>query len=143
MHSSAGYVHPIDQGLGATITANYNRYVASGNMTGTNATSFSSLAPFATDAGVTYAGLSTISGSTAGPATSDRVMCLSCHRAHASGWANMLRWDMETTFLVSNGSYGTPEGKTSAEAQAAYYDRAPTAFASYQRVYCNKCHAKD
>jgi hypothetical protein len=34
-------------------------------------------------------------------------------------------------------------GRVAAETQAAYYDRPVTAFASYQRVLCNKCHAKD
>ena len=34
-------------------------------------------------------------------------------------------------------------GRLGAETQAAYYDRPVTAFASYQRVLCNKCHAKD
>jgi hypothetical protein len=34
-------------------------------------------------------------------------------------------------------------GRTGAETQAAYYDRAATTFASYQRVLCNKCHAQD
>jgi hypothetical protein len=33
--------------------------------------------------------------------------------------------------------------RTAAEIQAAYYDRPATKFATYQRVYCNKCHAKD
>jgi predicted CXXCH cytochrome family protein len=143
MHSSGNYVHPIDQSLGATITANYNAYVASGNMTGNVATAYSSLAPFATDNNATYATLATASGTTIGPGTSDKVMCLSCHRAHASGWENMLRFNLETTFMVSNGIYDISDGKTTAEAQAAYYDRAPTKFATYQRVYCNKCHAKD
>jgi hypothetical protein len=75
------------------------------------------------------------------------VICLSCHRAHASGFPEMLRWNMSTTFIVQNGAY--PSGtvgtapKTSAAYQAAYYDRPPTVFANYQRVLCNKCHAKD
>jgi hypothetical protein len=30
-----------------------------------------------------------------------------------------------------------------AETNAAYYDRPVTKFATYQRVLCNKCHAKD
>ncbi len=143
MHSSGNYVHPVDQSLGAIVTANYNAYVASGNMNGSSTTSFTSLAPFAIDNSATYATLGTATTSTAGPGTSDKVMCLSCHRAHASGWAEMLRWDMEGTFMVQNGVYPPAEGKTPAEVQAAYYDRPPTAFASYQRVFCNKCHAKD
>ena len=34
-------------------------------------------------------------------------------------------------------------GRLAVETQAAYYDRPVTAFATYQRVLCNKCHAKD
>jgi hypothetical protein len=34
-------------------------------------------------------------------------------------------------------------GRLGAETQAAYYDRPVAKFASYQRVLCNKCHAKD
>ena len=89
----------------------------------------------------------------AGPASSDRVACLSCHRAHATGWEYGLRWNMEGEFMVYNSLYPgtdtTPtvpqfaRGRTGAETQAAYYDRPVTKFASYQRVLCNKCHAKD
>jgi hypothetical protein len=74
-------------------------------------------------------------------------MCLTCHRAHASAFPEMLRWNMETTFIASNGAYpngtagATPKG--SAVYQAGYYDRPPTVFASFQRVLCNKCHVQD
>jgi hypothetical protein len=85
-------------------------------------------------------------------------MCLSCHRAHASGFLDMLRWEQEYEFItkVVGGvtSYGGTDvaptdnalsrGRTNAEKQASYYDRpAGTFFATYQRVLCNKCHAKD
>jgi hypothetical protein len=78
-------------------------------------------------------------------------MCLSCHRAHASGWPEALRWNMEGEFMIYQGLYpGTDNaansyarGRLALETQAAYYDRPVTAFATYQRVLCNKCHAKD
>jgi hypothetical protein len=86
-----------------------------------------------------------------GPGSSDKVMCLSCHRAHASGWPEALRWNMEGEFMIYQGLYpGTDNaassyarGRLAVETQAAYYDRPVTAFATYQRVLCNKCHAKD
>lgn len=148
MHSANGYVHPVDQQLGSTIALNYNTYVKSGDMTGTPATSFTSLVPFATDGtGNTYANLAAVTASTAGPASADRVMCLSCHRAHASGFPFMLRWNMESELLTWDGAYSADpkfgQGKTVGEIQAAYYDRPATVFAAYQRVLCNKCHAKD
>jgi len=63
-----------------------------------------------------------------------------------------LRFNVEGEFMVYNSLYpGTDNastvnyarGRLSAETKAAYYDRPVTAFASYQRVLCNKCHAKD
>jgi hypothetical protein len=70
---------------------------------------------------------------------------MSCHRAHATGFPEMLRWNMENEFVVKNGVYQVSErGRTTAGEQAAgYYDRPVTQFASYQRVLCNKCHAQD
>jgi hypothetical protein len=81
------------------------------------------------------------------------VMCLTCHRAHATGFPEMLRWNMEGEFMVYNSLYPgtdtTPtvpqfaRGRLGVETQAAYYDRPVTQFASYKRVLCNKCHARD
>jgi hypothetical protein len=156
MHSSGNYVHPIDQSLGTDIANNYNAYVKSGDLTGTVATAFSSLVPFMENTGDLTTLKSHASNTNTylnGPSTSDKVACLSCHRAHATGWPDMLRWNMEGEFMVYNSLYpgtdSTPtvpqfaRGRTSAETQGAYYDRPVTQFASYQRVLCNKCHAKD
>ncbi|MEN8258337.1 MAG: cytochrome C [Thermodesulfobacteriota bacterium] len=155
MHSSGAYVHPVDQPLGATIAALYNAYVASGDMTGIATTAYLSLAPFAQAAG-DFTSLATNAKNDdtvlAGPGTGDEVMCLSCHRAHASGFNSMLRWNNESDFIVYDSHYpdaGTPaevnyaRGRTSAELEDAYYDRPATEFATYQRGLCNKCHAKD
>jgi len=156
MHSSGNYVHPVDQSLGSGIATAYNAYVKTGDLTGSAATSFTSLVPFAENTGT----ISTLQSHSKndntylnGPATSDKVMCLSCHRAHASGFPEMLRWNMEGEFMVYNGQYPgtdtTPtvpqfaRGRLGAETQAAYYDRPVTQFGTYQRVLCNKCHAKD
>jgi hypothetical protein len=152
MHSGTGnYVHPVDQNLGSTVAANYNAYVKTGDVTGAISSSFTSLVPFST-AG-TYTELSTLTGQLTGPEASgatSQVTCLSCHRAHASGWEYALRWNMEGELLTVNGAYPLvathpqfARGRTQAEIQAAYYDRAPTVFATYQRVLCNKCHTKD
>jgi hypothetical protein len=156
MHSTGNYVHPVDEGLGSTIAGLYGTYVKSGDLTGTPATSFSSLVPFATNSG-DYAALAVLAKNNdtqlAGPGSSDQVMCLSCHRAHASAFPEMLRWQMEGEFIVYNGVYpnvtdNSPvqfaRGRANAAEQAAgYYDRPVDKFASYQRVLCNKCHAKD
>ena len=158
MHSASAYVHPVDASFGNGTDTNYNQYVKSGDMTGgAGATAYTSLVPFAI-ATTAYTDLVTAAGSTAGAGSTSRVMCLSCHRAHASGFLYMLRWEQEYEFItkVVGGvtSYGGTDvaptdnalsrGRTNAEKQASYYDRpAVTYFATYQRVLCNKCHAKD
>jgi len=159
MHSAGNYVHPVDESIGSTIAGYYNTYVKSGDLTGTAATAFSSLVPFVMNS-ADYAGVlapaaknTAAAAATAGPGTADRVSCVSCHRAHASGWEYALRWNMEGELMTYNSLYPgtdtTPtqpqfaRGRLGAETQAAYYDRPVTQFASYQRVLCNKCHAKD
>jgi hypothetical protein len=162
MHSSGNYVHPTDQGLGSTIAGLYGTYVKSGDMAGSPSSSFLSLVPFIEGSG----DYSVLAGHAfnndtqlGGPSSTDRVSCLSCHRTHASGFLHMLRFDQGYEFSVINGNYPgidhpdyaswgsraplRARGRTMAEWQAAYYDRAPTKFATYQRVLCNKCHAKD
>jgi predicted CXXCH cytochrome family protein len=156
MHSNGNYVHPIDQSLGTTIANNYNAYVKSGNLTGTPAASFTSLVPFIENTGDLKTLQSHAKNDNSylnGPATNDKVSCMSCHRAHATGFPEMLRFSLEGEFMVYNSLYPgtdtTPtvpqfaRGRLSAETQAAYYDRPVTQFASYQRALCNKCHAKD
>jgi predicted CXXCH cytochrome family protein len=156
MHSSGGYVHPTDQNLGSTIATNYKQYVKSGDMTGDGINGYLSLVPFIEATG-DYAVLASHAKNNdsvlTGPGSTDKVSCLSCHRAHASGFEHALRFNMEGEFMVYNslwpGTDTTPtqpgfaRGRTGAETQAAYYDRPATQFASYQRVLCNKCHAKD
>ncbi len=149
MHTSSGkVVHPTDQNLGSSISGMYGRYVKSGNLSGTAATSYLSLVPFAQGAAnSSFANLKANAknddSALGGPVSTDQVTCLSCHRAHASGFYSMLRWNNDTEFIVSNGVYGTGMGRTEAEWKAAYYDRDPAKFATYQRGLCNKCHAKD
>ena len=165
MHSSGNNVHPVDQSLGSAVYANYNAYVKSGDLSGAQASAFTSLVPFVQNTGdIAALAANAKSDGTAlsGPTTAnDKVSCLSCHRAHASGWPYALRWNMEYEFVTTapagttlyvasdNGSVSGSRaplqhrGRTAAEAMAAYYDRPASQFASYQRVLCNKCHAKD
>jgi hypothetical protein len=82
-----------------------------------------------------------------GPSGAAQVMCLSCHRAHASGWPEMLRWNPEVTTITVAGAYPTGNdagwGRSSSEVLKAYYGRPASKFSAYQRALCNKCHAKD
>jgi predicted CXXCH cytochrome family protein len=156
MHAGSGTTHPSDVSFGLELANIYNAYVKSGDLSGTAETSFSSLVPFAEhtdDVSVLQSHANSTGTYLAGPQASDQVTCLSCHRAHASGFRAALRWNVDSEFMIYNGLYPgtdtTPEapelarGRLSAETRAAYYDRPATRFASYQRVLCNKCHAKD
>ena len=151
-------IHPSAKSvrLSAAVVANYNAYVASGNMAGNRGTAYTSLVPF--EMGTEdYNLLKRTAGSrgqaTAGPDMDANVMCLSCHRAHASGWDHAARWNMKTEFLLFNGEYpGVEEttvpsriaqGRTRAETRRTFYERPASRYASFQRSLCNKCHAVD
>ncbi|MCL7487986.1 MAG: hypothetical protein M8357_07430 [Desulfobulbaceae bacterium] len=124
---------------------NYNSYVATGDFTGTAATAFDPLVPFETgsadQATLVTAGVT----STAGADAASQVMCLSCHRAHASAFNNMGRWDFETEFLAHSSSINSTD--ISATGVAYYGDGvAVDVVAKYgeaQRSLCNKCHVQD
>lgn len=161
MHSSGNYVHPVDQSLSTSVANIYNSYVKSGDLTGSATSSYLSLVPFAENTGdfTTLASHAKNDNTYLnGPSSSDKVMCFSCHRAHASGMLHGMRFDQGYEFMVKNGEYigmdnpavgytgrgpTQARGKLIADWQAAYYDRPASMWASYQRVLCNKCHAKD
>jgi len=138
----------------------YNSYVSSGIFTATS--QYSSLVPFETGLdGTQIAALRAASSHTGVPGTGDgattplfastaaNVMCLSCHRAHASAFGSMTRWNMGYEFLTEGGVVADPlnpvnHGMDTTKRTAAYYGRDVNAgFAVYQRSMCNKCHAKD
>ena len=142
--------------LDSTLRSNYAAYVKSGDMTGTFASSYQSLVPFVenlSDYTALAAHARNDDSALGGPQSGDLVSCLTCHRAHASGWEYMMRWNNKATFLTHDGAWpgtdttpGEPQyarGRTSAETRAAYYDRPVSVFATYQRTLCNKCHARD
>jgi predicted CXXCH cytochrome family protein len=153
----AGLRHPA--GSGATLHAGqynvYNSYISSGRMTGTN--QYTSLVPFEQGPNITIATLAAQAGANTAivAGATSNVMCLSCHRAHASAFDSMVRWDQNATFLTNGatGQAGFTSGVTTRTAdvtQAGYYGRgvsaAPangTSLGFYQRSLCNKCHGKD
>ena len=129
-------------------------------MTNTNtAKAFSTLAPFEIGTG-DYSVLKsqTVTG-TGGmsihqPAdTNSTVMCLTCHRAHATAFEHKIRWNyagnefMTAADSVGAAIYDTVNGKgtgyNALQQQNAYYGRPATVFGANARSYCNKCHAKD
>jgi hypothetical protein len=165
-NTDSGHVHPAgnnakltggfsDSSLfSTTIATNYNAYKKSGDMSGTQATSFDSLVPFEEGTNnyatlASHASNTKAFGTDAGPSTgSETVMCLSCHRAHASGYDSMIRYEIANGFTNNTDSTGTvinwnSDANANAYKLAAYNDKPATNYAAYQRPMCNKCHAKD
>jgi hypothetical protein len=153
--NTAGHGHPTNVTLGGaepTILTNYNAYVKTGDMTGDAGVTkggYSSLVPveMGTNSYATLKSAATNTlhgGSNPGADANSKVVCLSCHRAHAGGFESMTRFYVAGTITDTAGQYTLASGQTStAQVQAAYYDRPNTVFATYQRTLCNKCHAKD
>ena len=140
------------------IANEYNAYLKSYIYTGTFATAYTSMVPF--EEGVADLSiLAAETGSTAGASSTDNVMCLTCHRAHASAWDNITRWNAAPGALLTvngawpginaptvdgqKGEYAT--GKTQAEYQQAMCGRDATQYATTanQGSLCNKCHWND
>jgi hypothetical protein len=155
--STSKFSHDSDMIFGPTYANNYNSYVKTGDLTGTQATAYTSLVPFQTGNSTDLTTLSNIVSSTAGPDSGDIVNCLSCHRAHASAWDEAGRWFFNYTssssvLITVNGAYpGTDAigqgaygeyatGKTQAEYQQAMYGRPASKFATNQKTLCDKCH---
>jgi predicted CXXCH cytochrome family protein len=132
--------------IGSTIAGNYAAYVSSGVVNDGSQPEYLALVPFETGQGYDdFAGLNTVMASTDGPLDTDNVMCLSCHRAHASGFDSMLRWNYAASpFMVNaSGDYVAVAGVDQAQTVAAYYNKPASDFGAYQRNLCNKCHNKD
>lgn len=139
----AGRMHPA--GAGAKFSpqtlANYNEYVRTGNLSGSQADAYSALVPFETGT----KDVTTLNpASRSGPDGESNVMCLSCHRAHASAFASIGRWDVGATFLSDSHPKIADEGASASDAANSYYGRdLRQEFGPYQRSLCNKCHARD
>jgi len=159
MHESAANgtalnVHPNDAEM-TNVFGIYNTYSSSGKVGGSFA-GYTSLIPVAYDNVKQNSLLSGHFTKGAAITGNDKVMCLSCHRAHASGIDYMLRFPsveemvLETPAGVptyakggTSSSISTVSNLTPEELQAALYDRPASLWGAGQRTLCNKCHAKD
>jgi hypothetical protein len=133
------FVHP-EEAMGSGIAGNYNAYVSSDNPTGGTDpnTSYWGLVPFeAVNVNLTTANPKSY---TAGPTGVDEVMCLTCHRAHASAFPDAGRWDFGTTFIVDSHPATGDAGLGATDLTNKYYQYT---FVTNQRSLCNKCHVKD
>jgi Doubled CXXCH motif (Paired_CXXCH_1) len=118
------FMHAAQDALGETVANAYNLYNGSGDIDGGSiGTSYLPAVPFE-DPSSHYT-------STSGPTAASRLMCLTCHRAHATSSPDAGRWDFNVTHLaedgLESGSYAIP---------SPYTDPG-------QRSLCNKCHVKD
>jgi hypothetical protein len=140
----------------------YNNYVSSGRFTPpAGKDMYTSLVPFEnagkmanyTNAGGTVSDITKLKNAANGSDSAgifiasqqSNVMCLSCHRAHASSFNSMVRWNNDDTF-ITNGSttaFVDTQGRGNGVLQAGYYGRLPSDFGVFQRSLCNKCHGKD
>ena len=88
--------------------------------------------------------------------TTNGIFSNACRKRWASGWEYATRWDNEIELIIVDGEWpGTDavsaeaagakwaKGRTVAERSKAYNDTDAEDYATYQRVLCNKCHAKD
>lgn len=117
-------IHKSGMNLGGTIATAYNLYNGTVDQLGGN-----QLTAYLAD--VPFEDASAATNSTAGPTATSKVMCLTCHRAHASSAPNAGRWDFSVTLLDEDGdesgSYAIPNPYGNPN----------------QRSLCNKCHVKD
>ncbi len=159
--TSGAYRHPAGNGAKmGRLADNYNRYIKTGDISGTKTTSYLSLVPFEEGTGdytILKSHAKNDNSYLTGPDANSNVMCLTCHRAHASGWDFMLRFDpYGQTFITADpggqsvwpgtdvpGDSAQAMGRTQAETSRAYYDIPASRFSPFQRSLCNKCHIQD
>ena len=140
--NTATNMHPVN----VAVPVAYNAYVKTGDFTGDVATAYDPLVPF--ERGVTNGALLDET-STAGVSTgTEVVMCLSCHRAHASAFANSLRWDNKVAFMPESAILNESTTTLVANGAIPYYANGVAVdvvakYGEYQRQLCNKCHVKD
>ena len=135
--------HP--SGKNSTLTSaiifNYNSYEKSGNVSGTQANAYLALVPFESGAIDKW---SLNPSSTSGPDYGANVMCLTCHRAHATAFENNGRWDFRTTYIADSHPKSGDGGSQGNDEWNSYYGRDMISeFGLNQRQLCNKCHALD
>jgi hypothetical protein len=135
-------MHPADFQMSTEIRNIYNGYVSTADPTGgTQDTAYREFVAFQTGAMDT----STLdTKSTKGPDAGAEVACISCHRAHASAFPDMMRWYPNSELLNESHPDGATDGSTPEEKLHSYYGNdIDVLFGPDQRSLCNKCHNKD
>jgi len=135
-----GFEHPSgnSEKLPPEMIANYNAYIRTGDLSGSAATAYLQFVPF--ERGMTEP-TSLEPTSSSGPGTNSNVMCLTCHRAHASAFRAIGRWDFDAVLLQDSHPQTGDEGVAGNDVLYSYYDRdIGTEFGSGQGPFCEKCH---
>ena len=139
-----GGKHPAGNGskLTGDIAGNYNLYSRTGDFKGNQANAYLALVPF--ELGISDVHF-LVPLSSFGPELGNaNVMCLTCHRAHASAFHKIGRWDFQATFLANSHPQLGDGGTIDMDVVNSYYGRdIATAFGKTQRQLCNKCHLQD
>ncbi|MBE0574974.1 MAG: hypothetical protein IH613_03665 [Desulfuromonadales bacterium] len=137
---SSSFEHPAGNGelLELELVNMYNSYVKSGDFSGVTMTAYLQFVPF-------ERGINNVQfldpNSSAGPDSNSNVMCLTCHRAHASAFPNAGRWDFTASLLVDSHPKIGDIGATASDVNYSYYGRDITSeFGSGQGQFCEKCH---
>jgi predicted CXXCH cytochrome family protein len=120
---SVVYQHPVDVPLPATMITTYNQYAGTGFIDATGLQPYQPVVPLEDPGfGIAYQGQ-------AGP--NSRVMCLTCHRAHASSGPRAGRWDFNIRTWADEGllsnTFRIPNPYVSTAGNA-------------QKQLCEKCH---
>jgi predicted CXXCH cytochrome family protein len=116
----------------------YNSYLQTGDLTGTAATAYLQFVPFERGTAI----LQLLDpGSRQGADAQSRVTCLSCHRAHASAFADAGRWDFTAELLKDSHPAVGDIGANLNDTYFSYYGRDIAAeFGAGQGPFCEKCH---
>jgi predicted CXXCH cytochrome family protein len=145
-HSGAGdFVHPIGSDVTLTnVFSMYNSYINTGdlvaNTTGTGdiATAYLQFVPF--ERGTNDQQLLN-PVSTEGPNATSKIMCLTCHRAHASAFRSIGRWDFDAVLLADSHPGPGDGGSSGDDVLSSYYGRnISSEFGPLQGPFCEKCH---
>lgn len=137
---SAAFEHPAGntETLGTSRADHYNAYIKTGDLSGVRETAYLQFVPFERG----YAGTSLLDPtSTLGPDYTSRVMCLTCHRAHASAFMYAGRWDLTVSLIADSHPQVGDAGVTGSDVLYSYYGRDMLVeFGAGQREFCDKCH---
>ena len=116
----------------------YNSYIKTGDFSGGRTTAYLALVPF--ERGIADTTLLD-PASTLGPDSNSRIICLTCHRAHASAFPHIGRWDFSAELIADSHPAPGDSGVTGSDILYSYYGRdMVTKFGPGQRSLCEKCH---